>query len=76
MARPRVAGDDAASVCSHPPDSFRKPLAYQSLRTQKLVPPEKYLDDFRRRLRVLAHQPISALDVGALFWRESNAHYE
>ncbi len=76
MARSRAAGDDAASVCSDPPVRFRKPLAFQSLRTQESVPPGKYLDDFRQRLRVLAHQPISALDVGALFWRESNAHYE
>ena len=75
MARPMAAGDDAAREGSHPPGNLRKPLASQSLRTQKLVPPVKYLDDFRQRPRGLAHLPLLAFDVGALNRRESNAHH-
>lgn len=41
-----------------------RPLAFLSLRTRKMVPPGKYLDDFRQRLRGLTHLPQVALDVG------------
>lgn len=58
MARPRAAGDDADREFSHPPGTLRKLSAFQSLRTQKLVPPVKYLDDFRQRPRGLAHLPL------------------
>ena len=75
MAGPVAAGDDAASECNDPPANLRKPLAFQSLRTQQLVPPGRYLDDFRQRPRGLTHLPLSAFDVGALNRRESNTHH-